>query len=81
MLGAEASANFYTPQRRQEIAGFIRAFDLEELQSWLNNQEPAPAVILRLNAAREFVFAAGDPASTPAFMTDWFKVGRARVVG
>jgi len=79
MLGEEASASFYTPERRQEIAGFIVAFDLHELQCFLNDQDDKPAVVLSQASNGEFVFAAGNSEGTAAIVTEWFTRSRASV--
>ena len=80
MLGDEASASFYTPERKQEIADFISAFDLHVLQCYLNNQDDKSAVVLKRTSTGEFIFAAGEPEGTPAISTEWFSRHRANAL-
>ncbi len=77
MLGQEASTSFYTPERKQEIAEFINAFGLYELQCFLNDQDDKPAVVLEQASNGEFVFVAGTSEGTPAIATEWFGRHRA----
>jgi len=80
MLGEEASASFYTPQRRQEITAFTQYLGINELQFYLNAQDNKSAVLLRTTSDGEFMFAAGNPEGTPAISTDWFARNRESVI-
>ena len=80
MLGEEASTNFYTPQRRQEITGFTKYLGLYELQHYLNDQDDKSAVLLRMAMDGELIFAAGNPEGTAAIATDWFARNRESVI-
>ena len=80
MLGEEASASFYTPQRKQEITGFAQYLGLYELQYYLNAEDNKLAVLLRMAMDGELIFAAGNPEGTPAISTDWFARNRESVI-
>jgi len=77
MLGDRVSDAFYTESRRSEIRSFVHAFDLQELECYLNDSDAVSAILLRTNQAGLLVFVAGNPAGQPAFTTDWFKQRRA----
>ena len=59
MFGAEGAESFYTPERIEQIHGFISAFDLHELQLYLNNDDKVQAVLLELRGDHELVFKEG----------------------
>ena len=79
MLGQEASDNFYSDERLDELHGFIQAFDLHELELYLNDNDAHSAVRLRLREGK-LVFFAGDPRGVPAITTSWFERHRAQLV-
>lgn len=80
MFGEEVAATFYTPERVEQIHSFINAYDLRELQYYLNDNDRLQAIQLGLRDGRELVFKAGNPAGTPAISTEWFARDRAKVL-
>lgn len=80
MFGEEVAASFYTPERVEQIHSFISAYDLLELQYYLNDNDRLQAVVLELRGQRELAFKAGNPAGVPAISTEWFARHRAEVL-
>lgn len=79
MFAPDVLASLYTPERADELTGFIRHLGVDVLEDYLNDGPRPYAVLLDFHHG-DLVFSAGKREGTAAIETGWFKSHRASVL-